>query len=192
MFFVTNLKGQTKVVGECMLQFHVAQQQGAEWLPLGDKKVFIKGNQCKTVFTSPHLSQTLIFNTQDETGIVLKDIGESHFLQEVKYPPSNVSTLVSMKHILIDSVLKIQGYVCNRVQLQWSDGSLYDIYFTTEIIPSVTTFETAFKDVPGLILSYTITALNGSVIKYELTGLDLNPITLNQFEVNKSLYQIID
>jgi len=192
LFFALTLNGQTKEVGECRLHFSIQQQQASVWVPLGDKIVFIKGNQCKTALTTAHLSQTLIFNQQEDTALILKEIGETRFLQTVKYPPANLPTLIAMKPLSLDSAIIIQGYLCKRIQVQWSDGSVYDIIYTPEIIPTVASFETAFKDIPGLVVSYTITASNGNIIKYELEHIDLSPITLSQFEVNKSLYQIID
>ncbi len=191
-FFVLTLNGQTKEIGECSLYFTIQQQQAGLWIPVGEKAVFIKGNQCKTVFSTAHLIQTLIFNQQSDSALILKEIGEARFLQNIKYPPTNLPTLITMKPLSNDSAIIIQGYLCKRMEVQWSDGSLYDINYTTEIIPTVASFETSFKDIPGLVMSYTIIASNGSVIKYEIEHVDLSPITLSQFEVNKSRYQILD
>jgi hypothetical protein len=46
--------------------------------------------------------------------------------------------------------------------------------------------------VQGLVLSYSIVNKNNPVIKYIATLLDLSPITLNQFQINKSEFQILD
>ncbi len=192
LFFALTLNGQAKEVGECKLHFSIQQQAAGVWIPLGEKRVFIKGNQCKTALTTPHLSQTLIFNQQEDSAIILKEMGETKFLQTVKYPPANLPTLIAMKPLSVDSAIIIQGYLCKRTQVEWSDGSVYDIIYTPEIIPTVPSFETAFKDIPGLVMLYTITASNGNIIKYEIEHIDLSPITLSQFEVNKLLYQIID
>jgi hypothetical protein len=57
---------------------------------------------------------------------------------------------------------------------------------------SVNAFEIAFKDIPGLVFSYTIIPSKGNVIKYQATNIDLSPISLSQFNINKELYQMID
>jgi len=189
---VTNAYAQLKVVGECSLQFEIIEQQSGNWVSIGTKHVLVKGNQCKTVFTSPQLVQTLIFNTQSENAIILKDIGQIHFLQEIIYPPSGTPTMLSMKESLADSTTTILGYACKKVQLTWSDQTVYEIFYTNEIIASVNTFELAFKDVPGLVLAYTILPSKGNAIQYQATKIDLSPISLNQFNVNRALYQIID
>ncbi|NCW12114.1 MAG: hypothetical protein EBV82_02935 [Chitinophagia bacterium] len=190
-FFQVNVKAQAKVLGECSLQFEVSQQKNNEWVPFGQKKVWVKGSQCKTSLITPLLTQTLIFNTQESQAIVLKLMGDGKFLQEIPYPPTGLPTLVSMKEMPTDSALFILGYPCKKMQLTWSDGVLYEILYTSEVIPSVNTFELAFKEVPGLVLSYTIINKDGLFIKYTASQIDLSPITLNQFMINKLEYQIL-
>jgi hypothetical protein len=159
---------------------------------VGQKKVFVKGSQCKTVFTSPYLSQTLIFDTQNDSALIIKEMGKNAFLQTIKFPPLNQPNIIGMKNAKNDTTIILQGYLCKQMEIQWSDGSLYEILYTTEIIPTVPNFEMAFKEVPGLVLGYKVKSSQGITLKYEINKIDLNPITLSQFEINKSLYQIIE
>ena len=191
-FTIASAHAQIKVVGECALQFEILEQQGKDWISIGSKNILVKGSQCKTIFTTPQMVQVLIFNTQSDNAIILKDIGESHFLQEIKYPPNNLPVMLSMKELAIDSATTILGYLCKKVQLTWSDNTVYEIQYTNEIISSVNAFELAFKDIPGLVLAYTIIPAKGSAIQYQATKIDLSPISLSQFKVNKQLYQMID
>ena len=191
-FVIANLNAQVKVVGECSLQFNILEQQGNSWVQIGTKNVLVKGNQCKTTFTTPQLIQSLIFSTQSEKAVILKEIGQNHFMQEIAYPPSNASTMLSMKEFTSDTAARILGYQCKKVQLTWSDETIYEIQYANEITASVNAFEIAFKDIPGLVLEYTIIPLKGNAIKYQATKIDLSPISLSQFNINKELYQIID
>jgi len=179
------------VLGECSLQFEVSQQKNNEWVPLGQKKVWVKGSQCKTSLITPLLKQTLIFDTQESIAYVIKLMGEGKFLQEITYPPTGLPTLVSMKEMPSDSAVVILGYSCKKMQLIWSDGMVYELLYTPEVIPSVSTFELAFKEVPGLVLSYSILNKEGIYFKYTANQIDLSPITLNQFLINKIDYQIL-
>lgn len=188
----TNANAQAKVVGECTIQFSIFQIQSQDTIAIGAKSVLVKGNQCKTVLTSPHFTQGLLFNIQESKAIITKEIGSAKFLQETNYPPSNIPTLLSMKEVATDSTLVILGYACKRMELKWSDGSKYDLYYTSEIIPTVNTFEYAFKEVPGLVLAYTISSDQGIAIQYLATQLDLSPLSLSQFNINTSLYQVLD
>jgi hypothetical protein len=56
----------------------------------------------------------------------------------------------------------------------------------------VTVYEHAFKEIPGLVLNYQLTTKEGNRILYSATKVDLSPITLNVFEVNKNNYQQIN
>lgn len=188
----TNANAQAKVVGECAIQFSIFQIQLQDTIAIGAKSVLVKGNQCKTVLTSPHFTQALHFNIQESKAIITKEIGSAKFLQEINYPPSNIPTLLSMREIPSDTSIVILGYPCKRIELKWSDGTKYDLYYTNEIVPTVNTFEYAFKEVPGLVLAYTISSDQGVSILYLATQLDLSPLSLSQFNINTSLYQVLD
>lgn len=183
---------QTKVVGECSVQFDIEQLQNQQWQKLGQKAVFVKGSQCKTTLVTPRLHQTLVFSTLQDSAVLLKEIGDSKFLQHIIFPPKTSPTLVTMKKLPTDSSVMVAGYLCNAMQLVLSDQTVYDVLYTPSIIPTIPYFEIAFKDIPGLVLSYSITTNKGVPIKYTATQVDLSPITLNQFEVNSNEYQIID
>ena len=178
------------MIGECVLQYTITQNAHLD--TIGEKWVYVKGNQCKTILQTQQLVQTLLFNTESSTAIITKDIGASHFLQEIVYPPLATPNLLSMKEIIADSTMKILGYICKGVELKWSDSVVYQIWFTSEINTTVSAFELAFKDVAGLVLSYTIIPSTGASIEYVATKIDFSPISLSQFNINKDQYQIID
>ena len=192
LLLCTTVIAQTKVVGECTIQYSISQPLVSDTALIGMKLVMVKGNQCKTILTTPQLTQTLLFNVQETKAIIIKEIGTARFLQEIVYPPANTPTLLSMKEVPTDTAVVLLGYPCKQIQLKWSDGTIYELLYTNEITPTVSAFELAFKEVPGLVLSYTVIPENGSQIQYLATKLDLSPISLSQFNVNTSLYQIID
>lgn len=179
-------------MGECTIQFKIQQQQKNEWVDIGTKKVWIKGNQCKTMLATPLLIQTLIFNIQEEKAIVTKELGNNKFLQEINYPPSALPSLISMKEMVTDTTMIILGYRCKTAKLEWSDGVVYEVFYTPTIIPSVTTFEFAFKEVPGLVLGYRILNKDNPSVQYFATQLEFSPITLNQFLINRMDFQILE
>ena len=184
------MNAQTKVVGECAITYNIQQIINTDTTIIGQKLVYIKGNVCKTIFKTPELTQTLIFNTQQDTAIITKEIGLNKLLQYIKYAPlSNVNLVSSKKKELLTTIL---DYSCEAITLNWSDGSVMEVFYTKLIIPTVTVYEQAFKEIPGLVLAYQLYTNQGSQILYTATKVDLSPITLNVFEVNKALYQLID
>lgn len=190
LFSFQTLIAQTKIVGECSLLFQITNVETGD--TIGQKHIYIKGNQCKTVLETPQLKQGLFFDLQQIKATVTKDIGASHFLQVINYPPLSAPNLISMKESSTDSSMQILGYNCKSVDLILSDGIVYQIWYTTEISATVSTFELAFKEVPGLVLSYKIIPAKGKSFHYMATKIDLSPIPMNQFNINTNQYQVID
>lgn len=188
---VFQLQAQTKVVGECTITYDIHQiSSNGDTSLVGQKQVFIKGNSCKTILTTPEITQTLIFNTQQETAIILKEIGLNRFLQYIQYASiSPVNLVASKKNGVVSSILE---YPCESITLSWADGTSMDVTYTNVILPTVTVYEQAFKEIPGLVMRYQLTTKLGNTIIYSANKLDLSPIRLNVFEVNKEKYQRIN
>ena len=188
---VLQLQAQTKIVGECAITYDIHQiSKTGDTILLGQKQIFIKGNSCKTILKTPQLTQTLIFNTQQDTAIILKEIGLNKMLQYILYTSINPVNLVSAKkNSFISTIL---NYPCASITLTWADGNTMEVVYTTDILPTVTVYEQAFKEIPGLVLNYQLTTKEGNRISYSATKVDLSPITLNVFEVNKNNYQQIN
>lgn len=190
LYSLNNIQAQTKIVGECTLEFSIINSVNND--TIGLKAVFVKGDQCKTILQTAQLNQSLYFNIQQPRATITKDIGASHFLQVINYPPPNQPNLISMKETMPDSTMKILGYNCKNLELKWSDGIVYQVWYTTEIAATVNTYELAFKEIAGLVLAYTIVPVTGNPIQYKATKIDLSPISLSQFNINTALYQSID
>ena len=190
-FAVLQSQAQTKVVGECAITYDIHQiSMKGDTSTVGQKQIFIKGNSCKTILKTPAFTQTLIFNTQQDTAIILKEIGLNKFLQYILYASMQPVNLVASKKNGTTNTLL--DYPCETITLSWADGNSMEVTYTTMIIPTVTVYEQAFKEIPGLVLRYQLTTKEGNKILYNANKIDLSPITLNVFEVNKSNYQQIN
>ena len=189
--FAIQLNAQTKVVGECAVAYDIYQIVKADSVIIGQKQVYIKGNSCKTILKTPELTQTRIFNTQQDSAIILKEIWLNKLLQYIQYVPLSSTSLVASKRMEEDSIT-ILSYPCESITLSWADGTTMQVWYTKAIIPTVTVYEQAFKEIPGLVLAYVLKTKEGNQILYKATKVDLSPITLNVFEVNKEKYQIIN
>lgn len=184
-------QAQTKVVGECAITYDIHQiSMKGDTSFVGQKQIFIKGNSCKTILKTSAFTQTLIFNTQQDTAIILKEIGLNKILQYILYASMQpVNLVASQKNGTTNTLL---DYPCETITLSWADGNSMEVTYTTMIIPTVTVYEQAFKEIPGLVLRYQLTTKEGNKILYNANKIDLSPITLNVFEVNKSNYQQIN
>lgn len=188
---VLHSQAQTKVVGECAITYDIHQiSMRGDTSLVGQKQIFIKGNSCKTILKTPAFTQTLIFNTLQDTAIILKEIGMNKILQYILYASMQPVNLVASKKNGTTNTLL--DYPCETITLSWADGNSMEVTYTTMIIPTVTVYEQAFKEIPGLVLRYQLITKEGNKILYNANKIDLSPITLNVFEVNKSNYQLIN
>lgn len=184
-------QAQTKVVGECAITYDIHQiSMKGDTSLVGQKQIFIKGNSCKTILKTSAFTQTLIFNTLQDTAIILKEIGLNKILQYILYASMQPVNLVASKKNGTTNTLL--DYPCETITLSWADGNSMEVTYTTMIIPTVTVYEQAFKEIPGLVLRYQLITKEGNKILYNANKIDLSPITLNVFEVNKSNYQLIN
>jgi hypothetical protein len=184
-------QAQTKVVGECAISYDIHQiKSNGDTSLVGQKQIFIKGNSCKTILKTPAFTQTLIFNTQQDTAIILKEMGLNKFLQYILYASMQPVNLVASKKN--GSTSTVLDYPCENIILSWADGNAMEVTYTTLIVPTVTVYEQAFKEIPGLVMRYQLTTKEGNKILYIASKVDLSPITLNVFEVNKSKFQQIN
>jgi hypothetical protein len=184
-------QAQTKVVGECAITYDIHQiSMKGDTSFVGQKQIFIKGNSCKTILKTSAFTQTLIFNTQQDTAIILKEIGLNKILQYISYASMQPVNLVASKKNGTTNTLL--DYPCETITLSWADGNSMEVTYTTMIVPTVTVYEQAFKEIPGLVMRYQLTTKEGNKILYNANKIDLSPITLNVFEVNKSNYQQIN
>lgn len=184
-------QAQTKVVGECAITYDIHQiSMKGDTSLVGQKQIFIKGNSCKTILKTSAFTQTLLFNTQQDTAIILKEIGLNKILQYILYASMQPVNLVASKKNGTTNTLL--DYPCETITLSWADGNSMEVTYTTMIVPTVTVYEQAFKEIPGLVLRYQLTTKEGNKILYNANKIDLSPITLNVFEVNKSNYQQIN
>jgi len=100
-----------------------------------------------------------------------------------------VNLVASKKSGFISNIL---DYPCETITLSWADGNDMEVTYSNVIVPTVTIYEQAFKEISGLVMRYQLTTKQGNKILYSASKVDLNPITLNVFEVNKSNYQQIN
>lgn len=188
---VLQLQAQTKIVGECAITYDIHQiSKTGDTSWLGQKQIFIKGNSCKTILKTPSFIQTLIFNTQQDTATILKEIGLNKFLQYILYASMQPVNIVASKKN--GTTITFLDYPCETITLSWADGNSMEVTYTKAIIPTVTVYEQAFKEIPGLVMRYQLITKEGNKILYNANKIDLSPITLNVFEVNKNNYQQIN
>lgn len=189
-----------RVVADCTVTFAIATDDGnadkdvTESLKASTKTVYIKGNDSRTDLVSPSFTQTLLYNKNSGSAVILREFGNNKFmtrLDNAKWAAEN-KKYEGMTVSLSQSETKtILGYECKKAVIQMKDGSNFNLYYATAIVPSVKEFEYQFKDIPGFVLEYEAEADNKK-IKYTATKINIGPVPASKFDLPTSGYRLLN
>ena len=197
-FLPYGLNAQPRVVAECIINYAISSEEGSsdkdmmESLKQSTKTVYIKGNDSRTDLNSPSFSQSLIYNKNTGTAVVLREFGNNKLmtrLDNAKWLKEN-KRFEGMTISFATDTKTILGYDCKKALIQLKDGNIFTVYYATNIIPSVKEFEYPFKDVPGFVLEYEEQSAGNKKIRYTATKINFNPVQASKFDIPVSGYRI--
>ena len=83
----------------------------------------------------------------------------------------------------------IAGYKCTKAEAKLADGTVFSVYYTTDIVPENREYENMmFKNLNGLPLEWEL--VQGKLkIRYTLSKINMNPIPVSKFDIPKSGYR---
>lgn len=194
--FFVSVKAQQKVVAECTVTYNIqstAQSETDDPLKNSSKIVYIKGNDSRIDIVSASFTQSLIYNRTTATATILREFGANKFISKLdnaKWLAENKKFEGALITILNETKI-ILGYECKKATLTLKDGTVYELFFATAIIPSVKEFEYIFKDIPGFVLEYDAIDAKGKKIHYIATQINLSPVAVSKFDIPTSGYRIM-
>jgi GLPGLI family protein len=194
------LAQETKIISDCTVNFDVAVQDSrADALDVKamsgtTKVVYIKGTRSRSDLETPNFKQTMIYDSKTDSTIILRELGNAKY---ISYLDGNKRR---EKHKKYDGIKftktgekkTILGYECNKLVGSLTDGSIYDVYYTTAIIPSTTEYEYQFKDLAGFVLEYQAEFEQGKTrVTFTASKISLVPVPAARFDVPKTGYRIL-
>ncbi|MBC7722913.1 MAG: hypothetical protein H7068_12870 [Pedobacter sp.] len=202
MAFAIALKpfAQQRVIAECTITYAISVDSTStdnklvESLKYATKTVYIKGNNCRTDLISPAFTQSVFYNKAKASATILREFGSNKFitiLDSFKWLLEH-SEFDSMKTIITNDTRKIVGYDCKKALLQLKNGKVYELYFTSALLPSVREFEYEFKDIPGLVLAYEVQSKDGKKVFYTATKINLSPVSASRFDIPTTGYRFLE
>jgi len=192
---------QQRVLAECTITYNItvtdstnADKDLAVSLKSSYKTVFIKGNDSRTDLISPAFIQSVIYDKTTGKATILREFGSNKFITKLTNTQWNKENSKYENATLqfLDETKTIAGYICKKCILKLTDGSTFNMYYTTTIIPSVREFEYQFKDVPGLVLEYESVETKGIKIKYVANKVNLSPVPIGKFVIPTTGYRILN
>lgn len=196
LLFAVTLNAQQKIVAECTVTYSIetsSENKSEEALKNSSKTVYIKGNDSRVDIVSASFTQSLIYNKTTATATILREFGANKFISKLdnaKWLAENKKFDGALLNIGTETKT-ILGYNCKKATLTLKDGSIYELFYVTTIIPSVKEFEYIFKDVPGFVLEYDAIDANGKKIHYIANKINLSPVAVSKFDIPTSGYRIM-
>ena len=194
-----NAQAQQRVVAECTITYTIniddsqASNDAIASLKSSSKTVFIKGMNSRTDLSSPTFMQSMIYQKNTGTAVILREFGANKFmtkLDQTKWKEEN-KKFDGMRIETTGETKTIIGYECKKVNMVMANGSIFSVYYTPAIAPSVKEFEYQFKDIPGLVLESESIDADGNKIRYTAKQINFNPVPPSKFDIPTSGYRIL-
>lgn len=194
-FFISICFGQKKrIIGDCSITYSITNENNALGKSLSGKKVvYIKGKNVRVDIISPQFAQSLIMNANRGNIVILKEIGANKYMMNLDENMWNSQNkrFTDMSLQIMPETKTILNYSCNKAIAVLGDGSSFSLFFTPDIIPSVSENPYQFQKVPGLVLEYESPDESNNRIRYTATSVNFNPVPAEKFVIPTSGYRII-
>jgi GLPGLI family protein len=184
---------EQKIISDCTITFSIKNSGAGQQKNLGSKIIYIKGKDIRIDLISNNFNQTIFYNSNSGNATVLKNIGESKYISQYSANDwEKVNDLYNGVTISLTGNTKtILNYLCRSAVVKLKSGDAYTIYYTPDLMPSVTENAFEIKNVPGLILEYESPVKEKEKIIYTANKIDFSPVPSLQFEIPKKGYRIL-
>jgi len=184
------------VVGDCTVTYKISGTDAATNKNLsGATKIFyVKGKMARTDIIGSNYNQSVIYDNASGTAVILKEIGSENYMSTLStedWKKQN-NRFEGQTIKLDDDVKTILGYECNKAIVKLKNGSIYNMYYTTAIIPSASENPFEFKDVPGFVLEYETGGNKSSKITYTAIQINFDPVPASKFKIPTSGYRVLE
>jgi GLPGLI family protein len=152
--------------------------------------VYIKGSFSRSEMHSALASFTTIHDARTGSTVVLQEVSGQKLLIRMTaadWAEKN-SRYQGIKFTDTKETKTIAGYHCVKATATLKDGRVLTVFYTKEIVPDNMDYHYEFKTLGGLPMEYELS--QGKMqIRYTLSKIDLNPVSLSKFEIPTTGYR---
>jgi len=195
IFFKVAISQKQVVITDCTVNYSIkgSNAETNSNLTGAAKQFYLKGRLTRIDISSQGFKQSVIYDNNTGTAVILKEIGLEKYksvLTEDEWKKEN-KRFQGLTLTLTNETKTILGYECKKAVTNLKDGSAYNVYYATAIIPSATENPYQFKDIPGFVLEYETSGnSNSDKITYSAIQINLNPVPALKFQVPTTGYRI--
>ena len=154
--------------------------------------IYVKGNLSKSEFISSIGSQSTIYDAKEGTAVNIKDYSNKKYLitySAAEWKASN-KRYEGVSYKIENEFKKIAGYNCQKAVGKLSDGTTFTVFFTKELIPVNTGFQSINKGLPGFAMQYDASRGNDKVT-YTVSNIEFSVVPLAKFDIPKTGYRVM-
>ncbi|MBV9963781.1 MAG: hypothetical protein JO072_16180 [Parafilimonas sp.] len=186
------LAQQPKIISDATIAFSVSGTASAQ-NNFGSKTIYIKGKDIRIDFFSNAFNQTIFYNSNTGNATILKEVGQSKYISNYtaeEWKKAN-EMYEGITVSFTSATKKILDFNCKQAILKLKNGNIYTVFYTPDVVPSITENPFEFKEVPGLILEYEALLSGNEKIIYTANKIDFTPVPSLEFKIPKTGYRVL-
>ncbi len=154
--------------------------------------IYVKGNLNKSEFISSIGSQSTIYDEKAGTAVNIKDYGDKKYLitySSQEWKASN-KRYDGISYKIENEFKKIAGYNCQKAIGKLADGTTFTVFFTRELVPASTNFQSINRGLPGLAMQYDASRGKDKVT-FTVSNIEFSMVPLAKFDIPKTGYRVM-
>jgi hypothetical protein len=185
-----------KLISEATLKYNITIKKNGDKTnnptPNATYQLLIKGNQTKSDFVNSIGTETSIYNSKTEKGVILKEYsGQKLMINLTKQDWLTQNQLFRNIDFKFEDLEKnIGGTKCKVATASLQNGGKLTVYYDTTISVLNNYYTIAFPAIPGLPIQFENNN-NGVNYIYTLTGINYEVLSPNVFDIPKSGYRVV-
>ncbi|MGJ7033381.1 hypothetical protein [Niabella hirudinis] len=196
LLLTTAIWGQKKLT-EATIYYDIVINTGnekpgkADMLDGATNVIYLKGNDSRADMISSLGTQSVIIDGKTGGVTILKDYGEKYMMKLTAADWKNHNKKNENISYTVENEFKtIANYNCQKATGKMTDGTVFTVYFTKDLIPVNTEFQYLNKNLPGLVMEYG--ASDGKTkVTYTVSSIDFGAVPLSKFDLPESGYRIV-
>ena len=185
-----------RIITDATLKYNIVIKKNGDknnnTVPNATYQLFIKGNQTKSDFINSIGTETSIYNSKTEKGVILKEYsGQKLMINMSKQDWLTQNQLFrNIDFKFENSEKKINGTLCKTATARLQNGGLLTVYYDTAVSILNNNYTIAFPAIPGTPIQFE-NFNNGMTYVYTLVGINYEVLSSNVFDIPKSGYRVI-
>jgi GLPGLI family protein len=169
-----------------------ATPQAADLLDGATSVIYLKGNSSRSEMISSLGTQATIVDGKTGKATILKDYGDQKYMitmTQANWKASN-KKYEGVIFTYENEFKTIAGYNCQKAVGKLTDGTVFTVYYTKDLIPVNKDFQYLNKDLPGLAMQYEA-GLGKLKVTYTVSSINFNLVPAAKFDLPKSGYRVM-